>query len=270
MKLKTFIGKCIFAFPSLYYKQTYQESEIVVLCHTFLTAGNGIEYNKDGTFGGMQRWKVPRNCIKKLKAGKKIAKIAKKPKKFENSKIAQLIGIFPDYESGDEVTFLEDFLLTKQPYYEWGQIVKGIVEDLPVVSVYPDIKHQYPWHPYPFSLEYCPFYNRQTKKFIPKGKIQPDWREGIVYIFTAAKNWFASDKWVNNDYYNWGSIQHWKESNNIFLDNWNKKVSVEQLCKDYEIPFYPYDSAQKMADMICDIGRGKYIADCQRVIDFYS
>ncbi len=268
MKLDTFIAKCICAFPSLYYKESYEASKIAVLDHTFLTIGNGIEYNADGTFGGMQRRKLPKHYTKRIRAGEKIVDICK-IKEFDSFAMVKM-GAYPDYSAKETVMFLADFLATKKPYYSWGEKVKGKVKDWPVVSIHPNLDDAYPWRPYPFSLEYCPFYNRNTKKFIAKRNIKADWREGIVYIFTKAKQWFESDAWTANDYYNWGSKDNFpKIRDNMFLEKYNKVPSLTQLCRDYEIPFKNYGSAQEMAEDICAIRRKQYLADCEKVIAFY-
>jgi len=273
MKLHDFILNVVWEWPSLNYKSSFDGISRSVLGHLFQVIGSGVDFNaKNGTFafGKDQLDKTKKQRIERFE---KICRITEPTERLFDCVLPCQTG-----ERTDRNEFFDDFLKQNLPYYTFGQKVTEEEYDPSrlIVQIYPKEEtdpDNYSWHPYPFSLEYCPFWNRREKTFIPKDKIKTDWREGIVWIFEEAKQWFEDDeKWTNDHYYNWArwDSRAFAQPNGVFFANWNKHEDKLKVCDDYEIPRKLYSTPEEMAADICKFRRQKYIDDCNQVINFYK
>ena len=266
MTLEDYIFTSIWNYPSLYYKTTFAKSRRSVLSQLFLVIGTGVEYRESfrGFSDSDENKTILSEDIKnRIKNGDVIVRVGKPDKKDD------WILLFPDRSGGESKMFFSDFLKTNQNYYEFGQERPEKIEYWPIVEKFPE-ESKYNWEPYPFSIEYCPFWDRINKCLIPKDKIASDWVEGIVEIFQITKDWFKDDeKWENSGYYNWGG-KGWRERDNIFLKNWEESTDKLKLCDEYEIPRKEYSSPREMAVDICKKSREEYISECNKILAFYK
>ena len=265
--LEDYIYHSIWGYPSLYSRNTHEESRRTVLDHMFLTIGNGVEYNSElKNFSPPNVKKLPEKTIKRIKAGEKI------------------VVVYKGYDI-KERHFYEDFIKSDQKHLlnvknprDWR-----LQESLVKATVYPDDHYMYInllnklksndgsfSRPYPYSLHYTPMWDREAKKLIDKELILPDWREGIVEIYTWARDWMVSDEFDNNDYFNWALKFNEQDKDSYFMKKWNNKESVEQLCGEYEIKPKQYENPIDMVRDIVAKSRQKYIDEAQLIINTYQ
>jgi hypothetical protein len=283
MTLENYIYSSIFAYPSLYYKENWEFSKREVLNQLFLVISNGVEYVN------------PKNEIGKGHFNNSGFKVISKKDKKRIFQLESIVTVSPlsisDFDTvwGDRnkkyTMFLSDFLKLKLPYFNQGD---NLPEDFSsekyknykVICEYPSSNRSYrdklkrlgrweEWSPYPFSIKYCPFWNSEKDCFITKEMIAPDWVEGIIWIYTQTKNWFENDeKFLADNYYNF-SLDVGKNCC-VFTQSWNKKKSVEDLCKSYEIPFKNYQTPKDVAVDICLKRRHDYIQECDKILNYYK
>ncbi len=279
MKLKNYIFRCIYNYPSLYYKKTWEDTKRSILGHVFLTIGTGIDFvEKGGHFASDIKYNykkiLPKGYSKRIKNLEKIAIIYNRDSADKKNYVAFGL-IHSQYNSREKILFLKDFLLLNEKYLINGKTKETNLnlDEYKVIDIYPEDENN-EWHPYPFSLEYTPFWDEKKKCFIPKELITRDWREGIVWIYKETKKWFEDDnKFLNDRYFNWGNFEDLKDypnRPNHFLQNWNKHKDKLKVCDDYGIPRKLYNNPKDMAIDICRLSRIKYIENCQKIIDFYK
>jgi hypothetical protein len=268
ISLEDYIYTCIFRYPSLYSRNTIKESRRAILDHLFLVIGNGIEYNPESkNFSHPEYKKLPQEHIDRIKAGEKI------------------VVVYKGYNK-QGVSFYKDFIKTNQKYLlgvkpKWDEHETALKAE-----VYPDEHYQYiellkgnlRWEnnsddtdfdsPYPYSLEYVPMWDRAAKKLIDKDLILPDWRDGIVEIYTWAREWMESEKFDKNDYFNW--VLGLNKPGSYFKSKWEKRESMEKLCGDYEIPYADYQTPEDFVKVVVAQQRKKYIDTAQLIIDTYK
>jgi hypothetical protein len=272
ISLEDYIYRSIWAYPSLYLRNTIRESRGAVLRHLFLTIGNGIEYNPElKNFNNNNYTRLPQNVADRIKAGEKIVEVCKGYHK-------QAIYFYNDFIQSDNKHLLD----VKTP------TVWRLIETLVKATVYPDGHYRYVQllkknaqrennsddtdfkRPYPYSLEYVPMWDRAAKKLIDKNLILSDWREGIVEIYTWAKEWMESEKFDKNDYFNW-TLSLGKQGGQDFINNqWAKRKSMKQLCKDYGIPYAHYQTPEDFVKVVVAKSRKRYIDTAQLIIDTYK
>lgn len=263
IKLEDYIWASVFRYPRLYSRNTYQESRMAVLKHLFLVIGNGIEYNPElNNFNNHEYTCLLPEIVDRLKAGEKIVQVIR------------------GYETV-EVCFYKDFIdsgrenllnITMPQSFELRQ-------KLLMAEIYPDSHYIYINFlnnsncndgafdsPYPYSLEYTPMWDRQNRKLMDKELILSDWREGIVEIYTWARDWMKSDKFEKNNYFNWANKL---DKDSLFLDNWKNKRSVEEFCINYGIEPKQYQNPLDAAKDIVAKNRKQRIDTAQLIIDTY-
>lgn len=264
--LEDYIYASIYHYPGLYSRNTYEESRYSVLNHLFLVIGTGVEYNPETkTFSDGSKESVSQEIIARLKAGEKIVQISKGYNTIE-------VCFYDDFIKSGRQELLE----VKRPK-DWK-----LQETLVKATIYPDDHYRYIdllkefkdgdecFHrPYPYSLEYTPMWDREAKKLIDKELILDDWREGIVEIYTWARDWMVSDKFDNNDYFNWALNFNEKDKESYFMKKWNNKESTEQLCEEYAIEPKHYENPIDMVKDIVARARRKYIHEAQLIINTY-
>jgi hypothetical protein len=288
MKLEDYIFSCIFAYPSLYHTRNFEESKKKVLDHLFLVIGSGVEYVNPknlphkGYFsdGSKNKKRLSKEVKQRIISGEPIVTIYNK---IDQEKFDKFGMMWPDRESKEQNMLLDDFRNLKMKYYNVNERYSSVeslkqkidLKDYEVfIETYPDRMSDYEWSPYPFSIEYTPFWegewDKKKGKLIDKNLIRPDWVEGIVWIYKVALQWFEDDnKWGNDRYFNWAG-KNWAENNNNLVIAWNKESDKVKLCKDYEIPFKPYSSPKEMAEDIVNCQRSNYIEEAKQIIEFYS
>ncbi len=269
MKLERLTCQAIYSYPSLYYKGDWEKSQLAFYCQIFTVIGNGCAFNNKGemTARHYDGCKFPKELIKRVKAGEPIARISELD---DNLELANIIGVTGKICGENTSMFLKDFLALNKTHYIHREKVANPIKDRPVIQVYTDNK-SCESHPYPFNLEYCPFWNRKTNNFIPKDMISPDYRAAIVKTFKWCLDWFQSDKWEGDNYYNYASDIYWRaDKDNHFIKNWGKYGGAKEMCVQYNMPFVDYKSPQEMAKAVCHRNREEYISNCKKVIDFYS
>jgi hypothetical protein len=137
------------------------------------------------------------------------------------------------------------------------------------IRIFPDDNRVFDnggWHPYPFSIEYTPFWDRQNKCLIPAEMIADDWRQGIIEIYTELLKWMEDDEcWCSDNYYNWAE----DKKLGVFQDNWDKQPDKLKLCKDYEIPPVEYTDVREMARAIVKYQRAKRISECKQILKHF-
>lgn len=302
MTLEDAIYNSILTFPSLYYKDSIKESRRAVLCHYFLTIGNGIElaYTKDKTKGGYftspnfykknGEWerkydkpyghgKVSQEIKDRINAGEKLGQIRNVNQDY--LKFGNIIGESSIGEEREVYKWLVDI---KEDYpYQWSKTEKGktYTKCIDVEPYKHSWEEKYNWKPYPLSFGYLPCveinpnyskYNYETIHNMTveelsesKALIKPDWIAGIVEIITDALNWFESDAFMQDDYFNW-SIS--KRDVGGFPAKFEKAKTenFEKFCNDYKIPVENYETWQDFALACVNKSRKRYIEDCKKVI----
>lgn len=269
VSLVDYIYASIFYYPGLYSRNTYEESRLAVLKHLFLVIGSGIEYDPETkAFNNGTEKRVSEEIISRLKAGEKI--------------VVVLEGIYTK-----EVHLYEDFIKSDQKYLLKVKPSKDPMERLRQLDskfkkaeIYPDAHNNYIellkkhregecfCRPYPYSLEYTPMWDRQAKRLMDRELILPEWREAIVEIYTWARDWMQSDKFDNDNYFNWPLKLG--RPGCYFTNKWNTRKSMEQLCEDYGIPYKDYQNPLDMVKDIVAKQRKGYIDTAQLIIDTYS
>jgi len=255
-------------YPSLYYKETFKKSRNSVLRHLYTVIGSGTIFIKDKKYFSFgDKIKISKKTIARILDNEKIVKVG------DIAKLSTQLGIFPDINKShkNKIYFLKDFLKKNIKHLKWGDKYNGEnLDEYKVIEVYPE-EEKYPFHPYPFSLEYVPFWNRKNKCFIPKNKILDDWRQGIVDIYTEYFNWFRDDgKWSKDHYYNCVDKPDFGNSDCIFTQNWNKALDKLKFCENYGIEPKIYDTPKEMAIDVVNNNRKKYIENCNKIIEFYK
>lgn len=281
MKLKEYIFSSIFHYPSLYYCKKFEESKKRVLNQLFLVIGSGVEF-KNGYFKCSDDKKsISIKDEQRILFCERIGIISKIDTK--DKRLTDLGIVFSELGTKEQNLFYSDFINLKGKYLELYQKIDPKKVNFKnfsgVVDFFPKEKEDYEFHPYPFNLEYCPFWNEKTNSFIPKSKIQQDWVEGIIWIFKETLKWFEDDnKFLNDKYFNWCKFLN---ENNQFVKLYEKarikgdgkKYNwdfIHKLCKDYGLEPKNYGTSYLIAQDICTKSRKKYIEDCKLVIDFYS
>ena len=264
MTLENYIISSVFAWPSLYYRNNWENTRRAVLNQLFLVIGNGIEFNtQKGTFcnSHYKRKKLLKKDAQKIINGEKLVVVYNK---IDEEKIKL---VFPDRDSKEKIMFFDDFLKLNKKYLIWGQKKpEGKLNFDCIIKTYPyDLEKQYCWHPYPYNLNHTAFC--KNGNFLDANLIQPDWRKGIVEIYTEAKNWFESDLWRKDKYYNWAETIR---EDDFFIKNWNKQPDKLKLCSDYGIIPFNYENPLDFARECVKSRIKQHIQDAQKVIDFYS
>ena len=276
MTPETFIAQSIFRFPTLYFRNDIEKSKIRVLDHAFLVIGNGIEF-KNGSFSwshssrsdkDRKKQKFNKETKKRVLSGEKIVTVynyTQHPDGLEHNfqRMSEMS------KASEYTAFLSD--LDMNCYIDYEVAIK--LKELPpnTKGVFDDGQRDYisyDYKPYPFSIEYTPFWNREKKAFIPKDDIKKYWRDSIIFIYQKALEWFSDDKkFFADDYYNWLLRE---DSKKQFLDNWNKEPNKVKLCSDYGIKLFDYTDMEQMIKAIIKHRQQEYISNAKKVIDFYS
>ncbi len=274
MKLETYILRSIYAWPSLYYKPTMQESRRAILNQLFLVLGSGVEYNaKTGTFDKDCKRNnivsISKRTKDRILKGEKLCYVYTKIDGKFNGDVFPFV--WPDRDSKETKRFLKDIVKTKKSYLECGVKLEMPIKPSDYelyVEIWPKDKNEYEWSPYPFCWKYLAFVDETTQKLINRNLIQDDWREGIVEIYTATLAWFEDDaKFFGDRYYNWSENI---KAGDMFHKNWDKHPDCVGRCEDYAIPYKEYATPKDMARDCVKFNRAKYIAECKQIIDYYK
>ena len=197
MKLKDFVAKNIWEYPSLFKDVDYEKSEIKVLCQVFFTCGNGMElaHTKDPKKGGY--YVSPNNYMRN---GEWVRKF---DKPYGAEKFPELPADFFKYpiyyisqgfngrdanESSYVVKHEDDtdrlYIRIEKPINLGEKKEKGIDRIFREPTLV-EAESRYEWRPYPFSFEYSAFGDLANGGFL-----QPDWMDGLVRLSKAALSYY--------------------------------------------------------------------------------
>lgn len=264
-----YIYSSIFYYPALYSRNTYEESRLAVLKHLFLVIGTGVEYDPETkAFSDGSKECIPQDIIVRLKDGEKTVVVSE-------GIYTKEVHLYKDFIKSDQ-----KHLLKVKPSKDPMERLRQLDSKFKKAEIYPDAHNNYIkllkkdkedgcfQRPYPYSLEYTPMWDRQAKRLMDKKLILPEWREAIVEIYTWARDWMQSDKFDNDNYFNWSLKLDGPSC--YFTEKWNNRKSTEQLCEDYDIPYKDYQNSLDMVKDIVAKQRKRYIDTAQLIIDTYS
>lgn len=189
MKLEDSIYRSVLAYPSLYLKQTWQESRLSVLHQYFLVLGNGMVWavgkngKQEGYLTHSSHYKRNGDWIRKIDPpyGKPTIKNKLSFEEIWGYYITTEIdnieedrhGFWKDKNAEDLRKLVHQRILEKD-FYSLGELREN---------------------PYPFSENHWPF-----SKIDPK-LIKPDWRAGMIEIKEWVLLYFKDKEKYGQDYY---------------------------------------------------------------------
>lgn len=263
MTLDNYMFKSIYLYPRLYYYRDLDSSRIAVLNQLFLTLGNGMSFSNGvmrDHFFKLKSYDIKNSVKLKIAEIKKRIKCGETIISVSEKKNFQILAQGFESDIG---------YCNKNSKY----IVKKFPEENEKNFKLYGGKGR---SPYPFCFYYLPFvqinphYSKYTyhtiremtveelRESIPL--IKKDWLKGIVEVYKWALDFYDSQAFLEDQYYNWIISANFKEWVDRFESNPNR-------LNDYQIPLNMQNkTAMEIATYLIDQNRQKYISDCKKII----
>lgn len=285
-KLENIILHKIYNWPSLYYKNTYQESRLAVLQRLFL---NSIKFDEKYDFD-LYKDKKEKACKpihkQKIKNGEKIYVICVTDKEF-SFKVSQYYGkhsldSIRKENNKFESEYLEEGMNYPLLYSEHNIKDKNELSDY-VVEVWPSDEKYNP-EPYPFCLYYAnfveinPYYKKYTYETIDQITVDElresakllakDIVDGIREVYQWALDFYLDDnRWNASRYYNYtlSDVVYTDWQNNLS----NRESSIK-FHKQYNIAFKEGQTVETFLHDVTTRNRNRYIDNCRKIVESFS